>query len=137
MVASARALVPINPLVLPRGEQLIGDELDYWVAQALGHSCLKRETDTFRVVTRDGRCLGWIGNVGPLFERYSPSTDPAQGYPLIVEYAQLIHDRRDEVPEEARYYVEPHDPKFTQVGPTLLVAVTRAVVALHYADALA
>jgi hypothetical protein len=60
--------------------QLEGDALDEAVARALGHDAIAREGEAWAIGI-GGRFIGYIG--GASVPPWSPSTDWAQGGPLI------------------------------------------------------
>jgi len=70
-------------------DDLKGRDLDTWVARAEGFTVEKLVAplpDTYVVCKRgaDGFVLQWPGYIGgPLNAQYQPSTDPAQGQPIM------------------------------------------------------
>lgn len=116
-----------------RVDELTGADLDRWVARALGYS------DRWNVP--EELCgLWWAGESDGGIKRWEPSTDWAQGGPIL---ANMIESGEFCVWElEGVVTVRNHDaecipckeprqwdvPEVTGTGPTLLIAMCRAKV---------
>ena len=107
--------------------ELSGALLDYWVARAQGWKKWDAYPDCW--LTGDEKC--------PSFQHFHPSTDWAQGGPIIER--ECIHLEKfpggDEYPEWLAFgqpdgWGEPaQDSPQRQDGPTALIAAMRAYVA--------
>lgn len=127
--------------------ELIGPALDWAVAEAEGiqrfdmgndwpgNSVVADAADRDRVVicnmigqlvvSRGGWSNGW-----------NPSTDWAQGGPLIEKYAVKIeHFPSETIASKANARIAMHSTAYWQSGPTPLVALCRAIVAAKLGDA--
>lgn len=130
-----------------RVSELTGALLDYWVARAEG---VPAEQLTIRRIQRSTEChvvRDWVRN-DPIIGRdivvLAPSTNWAQGGPLIQKYKISINDPSEERAREnkwAAWFSDPaHDPEniliysFWGYADTPLQAICRAVVRAAFGD---
>lgn len=107
-----------------RVDELVGAQLDYWVGRAEGAD-FGPEWDQ----GPDYVMIG--GHSGRRPERYSPSTDWAQGGPIIERERISVNDGGFYYPGRRSAWI---DASFTAYGPTPLVAAMRAYVASKFGN---
>lgn len=119
--------------------ELIGRKLDEWVARAEGHHVATYEGENGgdviaatvggrRLIITGGTAMEWLSNGA-----YHPSTDPKVGQPIMERYRIGIVPDFDEW--EALRLRTPEGRVFpAMVGPTMLVAGMRALVASVYGE---
>lgn len=110
--------------------ELTGAELDYWVARAEGYKPF------FTKLTEQGNRICTIsvqGDYGGELARfYRPSTDWAQGGPLIERHAHMLHHFEL---EQSGWLASAGSPKVGKAqGDTPLVAICRAFVRSVFGD---
>lgn len=115
-------------------EELIGPELDCWVAKALGMPArlVTLETSGDRHVG-EGQC--WVPNYQGSDDgnQFAPSSDWAHGGPIIErERIETTPRHTSERGWFANY--SPVNDGAVSVGPTPLIAAMRAYVASKYGD---
>ena len=109
--------------------ELTGAALDRAVAKAkrieLSHGCYNR-------LLVDGRMSAGQKMLAP----YNPSTDWAQGGPIIEREWLDVTPWPNESREDMRWHCQQHDTAndFAQYGPTLLIAAMRCFVASKMGD---
>lgn len=112
---------------LMKTSELTGATLDYWVAKA---------EDEYSPFMQDGAC--WIALDDEHTKPFSPSTDWAQGGPLIQQHGICVL-------EDGEFWIASNDAEAlskvyiyaeeaAHSGPTPLVAAMRAIVAIFYGD---
>lgn len=120
-----------------RVDELEGAQLDYWVAKAAGVSVY----DSNGLVRHLGYALcvaitGGGDRNGPTV--YSPSTDWAQGGPIIeregIGFAKCFSPIDDPIIKGCEFGAISHDDKIRVYGPTALMATMRCYVMLKFGD---
>ncbi|MET3512784.1 hypothetical protein ABIC63_000549 [Pseudacidovorax sp. 1753] len=116
---------------------LIGQELDYWVARAEGHGVYNAGNSKWSpgcwVISKERKLLGYLG--GTHVPQWSPSTDPAQGQPIMErERLEIIpnHEGGWEAGSEGSLEASAMCVSFCgsgYAGATMLIAGMRARVA--------
>lgn len=118
---------------------LIGPALDAWVARAEGYAVEPRVDGRAVCVVRPDQPLfrGFIGYIGgEHVPQWSPSTDPAQGQPImerecISSAGNYLRDGSGRLPDGKEWICAVRGG-VVAVGPTMLVAGMRCRVAQVY-----
>jgi hypothetical protein len=103
--------------------ELIGKDLDYWVAKAQGWEWNKQDF-CFMAPVLVGDDIDFTA-----IPNYSPSTNPAQAMELVKKYRMMV--RRD---SQNRWLAKIPRQTYGEYDIDLEVAICRAVVASVYGD---
>ena len=110
--------------------ELSGKDLDYWVGKARGYNILIETMRSFKTdkITTEAYQKGCPPRL------INPSTDWAQGGPLIAKYDIWLSSEGD---GKDRYHfasIQPHMNENIQEGKTALEAAMRVLVASKYGE---
>jgi len=108
---------------------LIGNELNYWVAMAIGHE------QYYPADSKNPERLNWLrcGNNATETPKYS--TDANEGMPLIERFPKFSECRKNSDIWAVKIFLDSdiHGlPPIYSYGETLLVAAMRAIVARKF-----
>lgn len=111
--------------------ELIGAELDYWVAKACGlNATLMADIGIVSIADEPQ----WYRQLANGCQNWAPSTDPAQGHTIIEREEIGIHPPGVSPHGEWEAAVRQHPDMYQATGPTALIAAMRAKVASVYGD---